>query len=120
MPGASIVADYIGNWKAEFGVAASWRLLSHAGCVRGVGIITTRKELPVKNRLRWLGVVAIAVGAAAVAVLAPGAALASLRWDGGNGAVVVGLTALALFLVHAAFVDLPRTMAAARAVRPRT
>ncbi len=63
---------------------------------------------------------AIAVGAAAVAVLAPGAALASLRWDGGNGAVVVGLTALALFLVHAAFVDLPRTLAAARAVRPRT
>ena len=64
--------------------------------------------------------VAIAAGAAAVAVLAPGAALASLRWDGGNGAVVVGLTALALFLVHAAFVDLPRTLAAARAVRPRT
>ena len=62
--------------------------------------------------------VALTLAVLAVAIWSPGPALAGLEWDGGLGAVVVGLTALALYLAHATFVELPRTLAAARRVRP--
>ena len=62
----------------------------------------------------------LAVGAVVVSVRSPEAAVWSLRWSGGDGLVVVGATVLSVALLHAAFVDLPRTLVAARAARPGT
>lgn len=64
---------------------------------------------------------AITLAVLAVAIWSPGAALSALQWDGGLGALVVALTALAMYLAHATFVELPRTLAAGRRdAAPRT
>lgn len=54
---------------------------------------------------------ALAVVAAGVAAGGVGAPLAGVADDPGSGAVVVALSALALYLLYAAFVDLPRALA---------
>jgi hypothetical protein len=59
----------------------------------------------------------LAVLAAATAIRAPGAPLDALLDDPGLGVGVASLAAVALFVLYASFVDLPRTLAAGRAVR---
>lgn len=61
-----------------------------------------------------LGLVAVALG---VAVLSPGAPIDALVDHPGSGVVVALLGGLALYLLYAAFVELPRTLAAGRALR---
>lgn len=56
----------------------------------------------------------LAAVAVAAAVQGLGAPLDAIADDPGIGAVVVALSALALFLLHAAFVDLPRSLVRAR------
>jgi hypothetical protein len=58
--------------------------------------------------------VALAAVAGATAVAAPGAPLAAIVEHPAEGAAVVALTAVSLFLLLAAYVDLPRTLATAR------
>jgi hypothetical protein len=57
---------------------------------------------------------ALASLAAATAVRSPGAVLESLADAPGTGAGVAALSAVALFLLYAAYVELPRTLAAGR------
>ncbi len=57
---------------------------------------------------------ALAALAAANAVRSPAAPLDALVDHPGAGAAVVALAALSLYLLHAAFVELPRTLAATR------
>jgi hypothetical protein len=59
---------------------------------------------------------ALATLAGAVAVRSPGAPLDALLDDPALGVGVAALAAVALFLLYAAFVDLPRTLVAGRAV----
>jgi hypothetical protein len=61
-----------------------------------------------------LGLASVAVGVAARAPEAPVEALAD---HPGTGVVVVLLAGLALYLLYVAFVELPRTLAAGRALR---
>lgn len=62
--------------------------------------------------------VVLAAGAGAVAVRAPGAPLDALSDHPGAASAVVALAAVTLYALRAAYVDLPRTFAAARAVSP--
>ena len=73
-----------------------------------------REETPphVTHVVLNLGLAALA---AATAVRSPGSLLDALADEPGTAAGVVALSAVALFLLHAAFVELPRTRAAARA-----
>src|SRR5690606_11839166 len=61
----------------------------------------------------------LTAAAVAVAATVDGAPLAGVADDPGAGAVVVGLSALALHLAHAAFVELPRALAAGAEAAPR-
>jgi hypothetical protein len=63
------------------------------------------------------GLAALAVG---VAVRAPEAPIEALADHPGTGLMVALLGGLALYLLYAAFVELPRTLAAARALRTGT
>lgn len=61
-----------------------------------------------------VGLAAVGAGAA---VSIPGSLLDELMARPGQGAVVIPLACVALYLLYAAYVELPRTLAAARAVR---
>ncbi|MGE3619109.1 MAG: MauE/DoxX family redox-associated membrane protein [Acidimicrobiia bacterium] len=63
---------------------------------------------------------ALAAAALGVAVAGPSSPLGELSDDPGRGAVLVGLVLVGLALAHAAYVDLPRTLFAARARRDAT
>jgi hypothetical protein len=69
-----------------------------------------REETPphVSHVALNLGLAAIA---AATAVRSPGSVLEALAGEPGTAAGVVALSAVALFLLYAAFVELPRTLA---------
>jgi hypothetical protein len=56
----------------------------------------------------------LAAVAGATAVTAPGAPLEAIVDHPAEGVAVVALAAVSLFLLYAAFVELPRTLAAAR------
>jgi ABC-type branched-subunit amino acid transport system permease subunit len=62
----------------------------------------------------------LAALAAAVATASPGPVLDELADRPVAGAAVVALSGVTLALLHAAFVDLPRVLQAARRVRPQT
>lgn len=64
--------------------------------------------------------VALAALAAATALNSPTAPVEALTDHPSQGLVVVALAAVALYLLHAAFVDLPRNLSAAGRRRPRT
>jgi hypothetical protein len=57
---------------------------------------------------------ALAATAVAVAAQSPGAPIDALADHPGTAVVLVGLVGLGLFLLHVAFVELPRTLAAGR------
>jgi hypothetical protein len=61
---------------------------------------------------------ALAGTAAAAALRRMAAPVESLADDAGQAVVVVGLAALALYLLHAVYVDLPRTLVAGRPLPP--
>jgi hypothetical protein len=52
--------------------------------------------------------------AVAVALVSPGSPAEALADEPGQGIVVAGLAAVALYLLYAAFVELPRTLTASR------
>ena len=57
---------------------------------------------------------ALAAVAIAVAVRSPGAPLDALADEPGEGAIVGALAVVALYLLHAAYVELPRTLTATK------
>ena len=58
--------------------------------------------------------VALAAVAVAVAVRSPGAPLEALADEPGQGVIVGALSVVALYLLYAAFVELPRTLTATK------
>jgi hypothetical protein len=106
---ALVAVSYLAFGAFVLAALRSGTMIGSCGCFG-------REETPP----HWTHVVldgALAVLAAATAVGSPGSPLKALADDPALGAGVASLAAVAVFLLYAAFVDLPRTLAAGRAVR---
>jgi hypothetical protein len=101
----AIAASYAGFGVFVVVALRSGTMIGSCGCFG-------REETPP----HWLHVVTdvvLAGGAAAVAIRSPGAPIEAIADDPLAGAAVVGLAVVGLYLVHAVFVSVPRTLAAA-------
>lgn len=117
-----VAAIAVGGAALWWGVAASYVLFAvfvtaalRKGTMIGSCGCFGREETPP----HWSHVMlnlALAGLAAATAVRAPGAPLDALADHPGTGVPVVLLAGLSLYLLHAAYVELPRTLAAGRSV----
>lgn len=118
--GLGVAAVAIGGAALWWGVALSYVLLAVfvvAALRRGTMIGSCgcfgREETPPHPTHVALNL-GLAGLAAATAVTAPGALLEVIADQPAQGAAVVSLAAVSLFLLYAAYVDLPRTLAAGR------
>ena len=114
----------LGVTAIAFGGAVLWLLVAASYLAFGAFVVAAlrrgtmigscgcfgREETPPHATHVVLNVVLAAL-AVAVATWSPGAPLSDLVERPGSGLVVAGLVALALVLLHAAFVDLPRALA---------
>jgi hypothetical protein len=100
-----VAASYVAFTAFVAAALRSGTMIGSCGCFG-------REETP-PHLVHLVLDVGLAGLATAVAVWSPSAPLEALADAPGNGLVLVFLAGLALYLVHAAFVDLPRALAAA-------
>jgi hypothetical protein len=115
-----VAAIVLGGAWLWWGVALSYALFAwfvvaalRRGTMLGSCGCFGREETPPHPSHVVLNV-ALGAIAGATAVAAPGAPLEALLDHPAEGIAVVALTGVSLFLLHAAYVDLPRTLAAGR------
>lgn len=118
-----VAAVTVGGAPLWWAVALSYALFAafvvaalRAGTMIGSCGCFGREETPP----HWSHVVlnlGLAAVAGATAVRSPAAPLDALVDHPGTAVVVVGLVGVSLFLLHAAFIELPRTLLVARPVR---
>ncbi len=113
--GAAAIA--VGGTVLWWAVAASYLLFAvfvvaalRSGTMIGTCGCFGREETPPHLSHVVLNLV-LAATAAAVALTSPGAPLEALADHPADGVPVLALTAVSLFLLHAAYVDLPRALA---------
>jgi hypothetical protein len=106
---ALVAASYLAFGAFVVAALRQGTMIGSCGCFG-------REETPPHPSHVALNVV-LAAGAVAVAGWSPAPPLDALVDAPGAGAVAVAMAALALYLLQAAFVDLPRTLLAGRSLR---
>lgn len=106
LPWALVAASYLGFGIFVVAALRAGTMVGSCGCFG-------REETPPHPLHVGLDL-ALAATAAAVAVGGTGSLLGALADAPGEGAMVVALSALAVFMLHAGFVELPRTLVRGR------
>lgn len=106
LPWALVAASYLGFGVFVVAALRAGTMVGSCGCFG-------REDTPPHPVHVWLDL-ALAATAAAMAVGGTGSLVGALADVPGEGAVVVALSALAVFMLHAGFVELPRTLVRGR------